>query len=81
MKSDSPPILMFNGKQDPKVPVEHGRHMNKLAKELGANVTYVEIENAGHGIKLADGADGELAISKEDAARLIHEHIMKWVSK
>lgn len=81
LRSDSPPLLIFNGEKDPKVPVEHGRYMNRLAKELGADVTYVEIKNAGHGIKLADDAEGELSMTKPQAEQIITEHIVKWVNR
>jgi len=81
LKSDSPPILAFNGYKDPKIPVEHGRYLKQLAEKVGADVTYVEIKNAGHGFKLADDAVGELSMTTPQAEQLITKHLFKWVKK
>ncbi len=61
-------------------PPEYGRYMNMLAGRLGADVTFVEIKNAGQGIALARGASGELSMKKSEAVKLIHEYITEWVA-
>jgi acetyl esterase/lipase len=76
LKGDSPPILMFSGEQDHKVPAAHGRHLKKLAEEVGANVTLYEIRNAGHGIKSADG--GKLSMNRREFVKITLENIAKW---
>ncbi|NJL19130.1 MAG: hypothetical protein HC901_02195 [Bdellovibrionaceae bacterium] len=74
-------MLQFSGEKDPKVPVAHGRYLDRLGRELGANVTYIEIKNSGHGLKLAGDADGGLSLTQEEFEKICIEHILKWIAR
>lgn len=80
LKKTSPPLLQFSGEKDDKVSVEHGRYINELGKKVGADVTYIEVKNAGHGVNPKKTVGGKLSLSEEDVVKIIYEHVMKWVS-
>lgn len=44
-----PPILMFHGKSDTTVSIENSRSLFNILKKYDKEVTYYEIEKAGHG--------------------------------
>ncbi|MBI9072958.1 MAG: hypothetical protein JEY94_15260 [Melioribacteraceae bacterium] len=46
---------------------------------MGADVTYIEIKNAGHGINPKNAVGGGLSMTEDDVVKVIHEHITKWV--
>ena len=46
---------------------------------MGADVTYVEVKNAGHGINPEKAVGGELSMTEDDVVKVINEHITKWV--
>lgn len=77
LKSDSPPLLLFYGDKDTTVPVENGRYFNEIAKSLKADVTYVEIKNAGHGFGKSVG--GPASMTPKDIETMLVEHVFKWV--
>ena len=79
LRSSSPSLLQFSGEKDDKVSVEHGRYISRLGEEVGADVTYVEVKNAGHGINPKNAVGGELSMTEDDVVKIIHEHITKWV--
>ena len=43
------PLLLAHGGADRRVPIQHGRRMLDALKEHGADVTWVEYEEEGHG--------------------------------
>ncbi len=45
---DAPPVLLFHGTDDNIVPVINARSLASELKEVGAEVTYVEMKGAGH---------------------------------
>ena len=49
LNRDIPPILLFHGDQDEDVTVENSRKLYRALTDAGKQVTYYEIENAGHG--------------------------------
>ena len=79
LRSSSPSLLQFSGEKDDKVSVEHGRYISRLGEEVGADVTYVEVKNAGHGINPKNAAGGELSVTEDDVVKTFTEHITKWV--
>ncbi len=49
LKKDSAPVLTIHGDQDTTIPHMHSEHLLEKAKQIGANVTYLAVTNAGHG--------------------------------
>ncbi|RMF39320.1 MAG: alpha/beta hydrolase [Planctomycetota bacterium] len=50
-RRDAPPMLVIHGTADKLVPVDQGRRLVKALQAAGAkDVTYLEIEGAGHGV-------------------------------
>jgi len=45
---NSAPLLMIQGDKDTTIPVKHAYYMQKKAKEMGASLTTLIINNAGH---------------------------------
>ncbi len=48
LTKESPPLFMIQGDSDTTIPVKHARYMEARAKEIGAPVTTLIVENAGH---------------------------------
>ena len=48
LNKNSSPLLMIQGNKDTTIPVKHAYYMEKKAKEVGAPVTTLIVENAGH---------------------------------
>lgn len=81
LKSSSPSVLQFSGEKDNKVSVEHGRYLSRLGEEVGADITYIEVKNAGHGINPKNAVGGELSMKEDDVVKITREHIVKWVGE
>jgi len=79
LKSSSPSVLQFSGEKDEKVSVEHGRYLSRFGEEMDADVTYIEVKNAGHGINPKNAVGGELSMTEDDVVRTAIKHITKWV--
>lgn len=54
LTKDSPPLLMIQGDKDTTIPVKHAYHMAKKAKEIGAPVQTLIVQNAGHNWRKVD---------------------------
>lgn len=50
LKRDSCPILIFHGNKDNLVSYKGSKFMEETARKIGANVTYIEVDNADHGL-------------------------------
>ena len=48
LKVDSPPILLLHGNKDQVLPISQSIYMKERAKQIGANVILLTVENAGH---------------------------------
>ena len=48
LNKNSSPLLMIQGNKDTTIPVKHAYYMAEKAKEVGAPVTTLIVENAGH---------------------------------
>jgi len=48
LKAQSPPLLMIQGDKDTTIPVKHAYYMKEKAKNIGAPVEVVIVNNAGH---------------------------------
>lgn len=77
LKATSPPILLVHGDTDPTVPAELSQHLYQQGKAKGADVTYVEVKNAGHGFKPVKGRDASM--TWDDAQKLVVSHVLRWV--
>ena len=49
--SDDPPFLIFHGTEDMTVPFAQGQGMAAALEKAAANVTFVRVEGAGHGLR------------------------------
>lgn len=47
---NAPPFLIIHGTKDGTVPVKNGDDLNSALKKVGADVTYLRINGAGHGV-------------------------------
>lgn len=47
---DAPPFLLIHGTSDRTVPVKNGDDLNKALENAGADVTYIRVAGAGHGV-------------------------------
>lgn len=66
-----PPVLLIHGTRDYTVPVEQSQEMERALRRAGRDVTYVEIEGAGH--SFTDEEDGaELLVAVGD---FLAEHL------
>lgn len=77
LKATSPPILLVHGDTDPTVPAELSQHLYQQSKTKGANVEYVEVKNAGHGFKPANG--GEPSMTWDETQQLVVKRVLQWV--
>ena len=50
VSADDPPFLIFHGTEDQTVPFAQGESLAEALKKSGANVTFVRMEGAGHGL-------------------------------
>ncbi|NOR75596.1 MAG: prolyl oligopeptidase family serine peptidase [Draconibacterium sp.] len=48
LKVDSPPILLLHGNKDDVLPIAQSINMVKVAKQVGADIKLLTVENAGH---------------------------------
>jgi acetyl esterase/lipase len=51
IEPESPPVLIAHGSEDPLISVRGARYFTQRAKQLGANVTYIECKGAGHDLR------------------------------
>jgi len=51
LKKDSPALLTIHGNLDTTIPQKHSIFLAQQAKEIGADVRYLPVKNAGHGWK------------------------------
>ena len=49
LTKDSPPMLTMHGNLDTTIPQKHSRLLAAKAKEIGADVEFLPVNNAGHG--------------------------------
>ncbi|MEO1619044.1 MAG: alpha/beta hydrolase fold domain-containing protein [Planctomycetota bacterium] len=49
VNDNAPPFLIIHGTKDGTVPVKNGDDLNAALKKVGADVTYLRIDGAGHG--------------------------------
>lgn len=47
--ADVPPFFVMHGTDDPLVPISHSRTFVQALRQVGADVTYLEVPGAGHG--------------------------------
>ena len=50
VNENAPPFLIIHGTGDSTVPVKNGDDLNAALKKVGADVTYLRIDGAGHGV-------------------------------
>lgn len=55
IKADSPPLLLMQGDTDATIPYVHATHLKTKADRIGADVTMVTVEHAGHNWRKAGG--------------------------
>ena len=56
LRTDSPPLLMMQGDQDPTIPVHHARYMKERGDAMKAPVEVFIVENSGHNWREVGGA-------------------------
>jgi acetyl esterase/lipase len=49
IQKNSTPVYCFHGDQDKTLPVENSRRLYAKGQEVGADIQYTEVKNAGHG--------------------------------
>ena len=81
LKSNSPPILLVHGDTDPVVPIELSKHLHELAKTKGADVKFVEVENAGHGFASVRGSGASPSMTWDETQKLVIEQVFEWVKR
>lgn len=54
---DDPPVLMIHGDKDATVPIGQSQAMEKALKDVGMDVAFITVKNAGHGFKPAARGD------------------------
>jgi acetyl esterase/lipase len=54
LKKCSAPLLMIQGDKDTTIPVKHAYYMDEKAKKIGAEVTTIIVNNAGHNWRRVD---------------------------
>ena len=79
LKSNSPPILLVHGDNDPVVPIELSKHLHEVAKKRNLDVKLVEVKNAGHGFSKVRGNSAQPSMTWEDTQRLVIQQVMDWV--
>ena len=77
LESTSPPILLVHGDNDPVVPAELSEHLHKLGQRKGAEVNFVKVKNAGHGLAPVRGK--EASMTWDDSQRLVVEQVQEWL--
>lgn len=55
LRSDSPPLLMMQGDQDPTIPVHHAHYMKERADAIDAPVEVFIVENSAHNWRESGG--------------------------
>jgi dipeptidyl aminopeptidase/acylaminoacyl peptidase len=73
LKKDSLPILLVHGNVDPVVPYAQSVLMYEKAKEIGANVEFVTMENTAHSME----PKGEMKPTLEEAQELTANFLLK----
>ncbi|WP_411826813.1 alpha/beta hydrolase fold domain-containing protein [Luteolibacter sp. AS25] len=48
ISKDSPPLLSIQGNKDATIPLAHATHLKEKAEKIGADATFIIVENAGH---------------------------------
>ncbi len=76
INKQSPSLLLFYGDKDTTVPVENGRHLNKIAQSMNLDVNYIEIKNAGHGFR---NVGGQASMKQDEIEQILIDHVFKWV--
>ena len=79
LKATSPPILLVHGDSDPTVPVDLSRHLYQRGKEKGAEVKFIEVENATHGFKPVQGSKGAPSMTWDEAQKTVVQQVLDWV--
>ncbi|CAN0206017.1 unnamed protein product [Hapterophycus canaliculatus] len=79
LKTNSPPILLVHGDTDPVVPAELSKHLHQRAKEIGADVKFVEVKNAGHGFKPVSGSNASPSMTWDQTQQLVIKQVLEWV--
>jgi len=79
IKSDSPSLLLIHGDKDPTVPVESSRHLYKLAKDKGIDVTYIEVKDARHMLKPLSNSKLAPSMTWQEAQMTVVRHVLQWI--
>ncbi len=79
INSDSPSLLLIHGDKDPTVPVESSRHLYKIAKEKGIDVTYIEVKNSRHMLKPLKGNKLAPSMTWQEAQMTVVRHALQWI--
>jgi len=81
LKKNSPPVLLVHGDTDPVVPVELSRYLHQQAKAVDADVKFVEVKNAGHGLKPVSGNKAPPSMTWDESQKLVVEQVIEWVKQ
>ena len=76
LTKNSVPVMLIHGDKDDIVPIEGSRFMYEKGKEMGANITLLEIKNGDHGMhnKEASPTPAEFRDARND---FILKHLLK----
>ena len=77
LDSTSPPILLVHGDTDPTVPAELSHYLHQLGLRKGAEVKFVKVKNAGHGLGPVRGK--EASMTWDESQRLVVEQVQEWL--
>ncbi len=75
VRKDVPPALLIHGEKDQTVPVSHSERLEQALKKAGAEVTFIRVKNANHGLKPVDAPAIEPSLDQ------LHEATVKFFDK
>ncbi len=75
VRKDVPPALLIHGEKDQTVPVSHSERLELLLQNSGAEVTFIRVKNANHGLKPVDAPAIEPSLAQ------LHEATVKFFDK
>jgi len=75
LSQDSPPILKFHGTNDHIVPLIQAKNFYNKCISLEIDITYYEVENAGHTFTSANGE--KTSLSKKEIYNIIKDFLLK----
>lgn len=75
VRKEVPPALLIHGDKDQTVPVNHSERLEQMLKKAGAEVTFIRVKHANHGLKPVD------APAIEPSLNQLHEATVKFFDK